>query len=415
MDEKEVLRRVIQGFELVPAREGFSQYPYVTKTGKATPDLAKRINAWIKENFPQSKVRVAFEGVYRTVNFYRAMNEGRVRLVDLFEIEGPVRVPKDRIVYAYTFPEQNFAYIGLTGSERVRVRAHKSLKAKKTTAVSRYIRETGLEPNYKIISATEENPSGLVDENTAKDLECKYMAEYKAKGWQLLNLAPCGSLGGNIRDEYTIINSLDNFIHSTDTSLNALSMLPGSDYTVNAIENYNLGDRVFNRLEEIIKANNITSAKQLRNLASRRGSKLIEDWSAKHRKDDNWQKKLFPETTSGREKPGEGIDAFLADPNNLDRDQLKLITKNAWKQIDASKERAFLSKVKKIVDKYDIEYQSRNVDTRVPSGLYLSILNHDRENKENKWKDRIFSRKKATVEAKKIFEHIVRGCCSSRY
>ena len=83
MDEREVLRRVIQGFELIPAKEGFSQYPYTTKTGKATPDLAKRINVWIKQNFPQSKVRTAFEGVYRTVNFYKAMNEGKLKLSKL--------------------------------------------------------------------------------------------------------------------------------------------------------------------------------------------------------------------------------------------------------------------------------------------------------------------------------------------
>ena len=342
MDDKEILRRIIKGFELVPAKHGFG-HPYVTKSGAATSDLSKRINAWIKQNFPQSNIITSYEGVYKAINFRRAMNENRIRLVDLFEIEGPTRVPKDRIVYAYTFPGQNLAYIGLTGSEKTRARAHKSLKAQKTTAVSRYIRETGLEPEYKIVSATDENPSGLVDEKKAAELECYWMEEYKKNNWQLLNLAKCGSLGGSVRDEKVIINSLDDFIHSTDTSLDALNLLPGSDYTVNAIENYDLEDRVFNRLQDIVKANDITSTRQLRNSASRRASKLIEDWSAKH-PENSWQKKLFPENTSGLEKPQEGVNAFLAEPSNLDKDQLKLITKRAWKGIKPEQEKAFLAK-----------------------------------------------------------------------
>ena len=133
MDDKEILYRVIKGFELVPAKRGFG-HPYVTKTGAATPDLSKRINAWIKQNFPQSNIMTSYEGVYKAINFRRAMNENRIRLVDLFEIEGPARTPKNRIVYAWTFPEQNLAYIGLTGDEKKRSASHRSLKAQKTTA-----------------------------------------------------------------------------------------------------------------------------------------------------------------------------------------------------------------------------------------------------------------------------------------
>lgn len=74
MDDKEILRRVIQGFQLVPAKQGFG-HPYVTKTGAATPDLSKRINAWIKQNFPQSNIMTSYEGVYKTINFRRVMAE----------------------------------------------------------------------------------------------------------------------------------------------------------------------------------------------------------------------------------------------------------------------------------------------------------------------------------------------------
>lgn len=420
MDDKEILRRIIKGFELVPAKHGFG-HPYVTKTGAATPDLSKRINAWIKQNFPQSNIITSYEGVYKAINFRRAMNENRIRLVDLFEIEGPTRTPKNRIVYAYTFPEQNLAYIGLTGSEKTRARAHKSLKAQKTTAVSRYIRETGLNPNYEIVSATEENPSGLVDEKEAARLECHYMAEYKKNGWELLNLAPCGSLGGSVRDEKAIINALDDFIHSTDTELNTLNTLPGSDYTVDAIKNYNLEDRVFNRLKDIVAANNITSTKQLRNLTSRRVSKLIEDWSAKH-PEDSWQKKLFPANTSGLEKPQEGIESFLAEPDNLDKDQLKLITKRAWKGVKPEQEKAFLAKLKGIMDKNNVTDPAGLDKLTGNSTVTWMVSDHDKNN-DTKWKPLLYradykSRKKelpvneSIISSREIIKRIIKDCCS---
>lgn len=423
MDEKEVLRYVINGFELIPAKFGFSN-SYTTKTGKATKELSKIINDRIKKNFPQTRIKTSFDPIYKTINFHRSMLENRIRLVDLLEIGDSKRVPKDRIVYAYTFPEQNLAYIGLTGDEKKRAASHKSLKAQKTTAVSRYIREMGLEPTYEIVSKTEDNPSGWVDENTAKDLECKYMEEYKANGWQLLNLAPCGSLGGSVRDEKIIINSLDDFMHSASNDLSTLNLLPGSDYTVNAIETYNFQDEVFKRIQEIVKANNITSTRQLRKLVDRRVSKLIEDWSAKHRDSDNWQARLFPENTRGLEKPKEAVDAFLADPTNLDKDQLKLITKRAWKGLEPEQEKAFLNKLKNILDKYKIDTPGKIDALAGNTTVTWMLSDQSKNNPENAWKDKLFpggypgkgtGRKRASVSeslnTKDIFKRIIESCC----
>jgi len=308
-----------------------------------------------------------------------------IKLIDLLE----ARVSKDRIVYAWTFPEQNLAYIGLTGDEKKRAASHMSTKAQKTTAVSRYIRETGFKPQYKIVSATEDNPSGWVDENTAAELECKYMKEYETEGWKLLNLAPCGSLGGTVRDEDKIINSLDAFINSNDTSLEALNQLPGSDYTVNAIENNNQGEQVFNRIKDIVEKNNITSTSQLRDKVDRRVSKLIEDWSRGHREDDNWQKKLFPENTRGLEKPREAINAFLSEPNNLDKDQLKLITKRTHQQLSPKEEEVYLTKLKAIIDKYNIKAPQELNAITGNTGLTWGLSDHDK-NSNVKWKDILF-------------------------
>lgn len=70
MDNKEILRRVIKGFELIPAKFGFG-HPYVTKTGAATSNLASRINTWIQKEFPSSKVRAKFEPTYKSINFFK--------------------------------------------------------------------------------------------------------------------------------------------------------------------------------------------------------------------------------------------------------------------------------------------------------------------------------------------------------
>ena len=74
MEDKEVLRYVINGFELVPAKHGFAN-SYVTKNGKASTALSKDINARIKKNFPNSNIRTRVEHNYHTLNFYRHMQE----------------------------------------------------------------------------------------------------------------------------------------------------------------------------------------------------------------------------------------------------------------------------------------------------------------------------------------------------
>ena len=74
MEDKDVLRYVINGFELIPAKQGFTN-AYTTKNGKATHSLSQEINARIKKNFPHSRIRTAFERTYHTINFYRLMQE----------------------------------------------------------------------------------------------------------------------------------------------------------------------------------------------------------------------------------------------------------------------------------------------------------------------------------------------------
>ena len=72
MEDKEILRRILQGFKLIPAKFPLT---YTTIAGRATPDLAKRVNAWIQTNFPNSLIRVAYDATHGILKFYRRMQE----------------------------------------------------------------------------------------------------------------------------------------------------------------------------------------------------------------------------------------------------------------------------------------------------------------------------------------------------
>ena len=104
MEDKEVLRYVIDGFKLIPAKHGFAN-SYVTKTGKASDTLSKAINARIKKNFPNSNIRTRVERNYHTLNFYRHMQESFADkatnlLLELLEARSssPTRIARDKLV-----------------------------------------------------------------------------------------------------------------------------------------------------------------------------------------------------------------------------------------------------------------------------------------------------------------------------
>jgi hypothetical protein len=348
-----------------------------------------------------------------------------IKLVNLLEDVSSKRerAPKDRLIYAYTFPKDKYAYIGLTWNEKERARRHLNPLGKKSTAVSRYIKATGEIPHKEIVSATKDNPSGFVSEEEAKRLECYFMDKYKAEGWKLLNLAPCGSIGGGY-DEDRIINGIDLFLKNPSTDLEALKLIPGSEFTAKAIKFLGLGDQVFNKLEGIVKSNNLVSKNQLRKQGSERAEKLIYYWDTEN-PGDSWQKKLFPDTTSGREKPKEAISAFLAEPDNLDKDQLKLITKRTHTYLSPKEEKIYLKKLKAIIDKYNIKSPQELNTITGGTALTWGLSDHDKNSNE-KWKGILFpggylgakgfKRSKnlanESIDNREIIKQIVKSCCS---
>lgn len=96
-----------------------------------------------------------------------------------------------RCIYAYEFfvEGEKHAYIGLTFNLDVRNIGHKT---NKNSAVYRFAKENNIAiPNP--IRLTE-----YVDKQEASKLEGEYLKIYKEKGWNILNRAKTGNLGGKI-------------------------------------------------------------------------------------------------------------------------------------------------------------------------------------------------------------------------
>jgi predicted GIY-YIG superfamily endonuclease len=91
-----------------------------------------------------------------------------------------------RIVYVYEFPD-NSVYVGLTLNKTDRDMRHKQ---KPKSAVYQHIKKTNLIPTLKYIS------DDYIDAEDARNQERCTIEEYKSKGWNVLNKAKAGGLGG---------------------------------------------------------------------------------------------------------------------------------------------------------------------------------------------------------------------------
>lgn len=89
-----------------------------------------------------------------------------------------------RLVYAFEFID-NSIYIGLTCDSNRRINEHLFGE----TSVSRYIKKTGLYPNYKELTE-------YIDSFEASEIEKYYVEYYRNNGFIILNKSEAGGLGG---------------------------------------------------------------------------------------------------------------------------------------------------------------------------------------------------------------------------
>jgi len=91
-----------------------------------------------------------------------------------------------RIIYSYEF-EDNSVYVGLTYDIKKRQINRDSCER---DAVTKYIKKTGLTPKRNILTE-------YVPNMEAQELEHYYIEKYKNEGWDVLNTAKGGGLGGD--------------------------------------------------------------------------------------------------------------------------------------------------------------------------------------------------------------------------
>ena len=110
-----------------------------------------------------------------------------------------------RTLYAYEFPELNYVYVGLTYNIAIRNQEHHTRGSLYNWALSHNI--SNYEP--KILRKN-------IKFDIAGKYEAYYIETYRKQGWNLINKAKAGSLGGTIlkNDEVVLFTEEGNYIDS---------------------------------------------------------------------------------------------------------------------------------------------------------------------------------------------------------
>jgi len=134
------------------------------------------------------KTRTEFRDKYRGAYKSAKKNGWLYEIYQLFPIVGN---KYKRLIYAVEFPDNN-VYIGLTYNLKIRMIQH---TCSKRSQVYKHIQKTQLKPFFK--ECTE-----FMDITDATIYEGKILNSYIKNGWNILNKAKTGGLGGNNKREY---------------------------------------------------------------------------------------------------------------------------------------------------------------------------------------------------------------------
>lgn len=95
-----------------------------------------------------------------------------------------------RVIYVCEFPQTGRAYVGLTCDPKRRRMEHGQISEIKSSAVAKYKWENGLDFTFRILT-------DFMPEEEAQKAEEEWERKYREAGWEVLNIAPTGSLGGS--------------------------------------------------------------------------------------------------------------------------------------------------------------------------------------------------------------------------
>ena len=281
-----------------------------------------------------------------------------------------------RMVYVFEFPDGT-AYVGLTYDEQKRKGAH---LGQDKSPVFKHIQKTGLYPKFYRLTRNDDGKIIKTEDLTyieaadAQKLEYDALEEYKDDGWKVHNIAPAGSLGGSAGAQAISIDKFNRFVKDRSNDIESFKLISQGRHIKDMFKNLPKEEQVeiYNRIKTIIKKEGIKNNEGLKKFY-RGAHNLIQDMG--------WGEILFG-TKSTHDAPVKAAESFLAEPNNLDKDQLKLITKRTHEQIkNPEQEKIYLTKVKGIIDKYNLKRPDDINNLTGNDNFTWGLSNHDRKNK----------------------------------
>jgi hypothetical protein len=151
-------------------------------------EIKKPNNYWTKERCAIEALKYETKKDFKinAKNIYQAAQKNKW----LDDICGHMKVigsKYKRCIYVYEFSD-NSAYIGLTYNIKIRQIDRNN---NQNDSVTKHITESELHPEFKQLTE-------YIDVEEAIKLEGYYVEKYKSEGWNILNKAKTGSIGGNI-------------------------------------------------------------------------------------------------------------------------------------------------------------------------------------------------------------------------
>ena len=312
------------------------------------------------------------------------------------------------------------AYVGLTLNEESRKRSHKNSDS---SQVYKYMRKTGLEPNfYRLVKNKNGNVVKTTDLNyisavEAQDLERESLETYQKLGYNTINILKTGGLGGGVGLTRTLMTKLEEFVKSTGTDLSLLNDIRESEKDRGSLrtrlfeyaQQNDLVEKVINRIREILHANQQVKyihSKPYKPTAIDYYSRGAKTFIIEYEKDyNNEDKKTFRSKLFGQEimrfqeiKTLDKLNKFLEEPNNFNIDQFQYLTNGSWEQLKKMPDKINIvfDKLKNILEKNNIkrlgEYGNKEEGSLCfySVATYEFIMRHDKDSSDDKWRNKLF-------------------------
>jgi hypothetical protein len=221
----ENLRKEVSKYDNLADFTKFSEsaYQILKKKGKKYfEEVTKNLNrtiSWTDEMIKDEALKYKTRGEFQKgSNVAYQLAKSRKILDDVCSHMERAGSKYKRLIYSYEFPD-NSVYVGLTYNLNKRDLSH---MRSETSSVYQHMIKTGLKPIRKTLTE-------FLDKDEASEVEGKLTEKYRQEGWNVLNRAKTGVLGGStlywtperIRDEAKKYNTLSDFYEKSPSAISA--------------------------------------------------------------------------------------------------------------------------------------------------------------------------------------------------